>query len=410
MELKINYQYTYFVHPFVIKEGKYQKYMLKMLRDKNCFLKRFEKEKDLKLYQYFSPKTRDFLFSSFSFTNAKYAKFEELPIETRAGVLAKYPCTIFEYRLEKDIQGKTSPENGIFFHIQKIEIVCFSTGICFLLLKTNMEDTQSFADLLNFNYKFRDIYQENHVLNHYDNIRIQTDSFASADSFIELINRITGSPIEAMKLDIDTERFLTYSYVCIDQEAWNHNEQFASIEHNFVKYANVLPNDTLANLKYDDIVSFSRWKYAKMGMTKQGVTLMTSSHDMNNYTILPVEYENAYLYTYLLALYQKIYLRKLSLEFKQAPKMKSTRKRFISFAKNLWICEITEDETGSMLYHKLKEILELNELFYKVKGEYDIYYKELNIEKNKKATFLIALVLVGSLVFNILNFILLSKQ
>ncbi len=410
MELKINYQYTYFIHPFVIKEGKYQKYMLKMLRDKNCFLKRFEKEKDLKLYQYFTPKTREFLFSSFSFTNAKYAKFEELPIETRAGILAKYPCTIFEYRLEKDIQGKTSPENGIFFHIQKIEIICFSTGICFLSLKTNMEGTQSFSDLLNFNYKFRDIYQENHTLNNYDNIRIQTDSFASADNFIELINRITGSPIEAMKLDIDTERFLTYSYVCIGHEAWNNNEQFASIEHNFVKYANVLPNDTVANLKYDNLISFSKWKYAKMGMTKQGVVLMTSSHDMNNYTILPVEYENAYLYTYLLALYQKIYLKKLSLEFKQASKMKSTRKKFISFAKKLWIYEITEDETGNMLYHKLKETLELNELFYKVKGEYDIYYKELNIEKNKKATFVIALILVGSLIFNILNFILLSKQ
>ena len=164
------------------------------------------------------------------------------------------------------------------------------------------------------------------------------------------------------------------------------------------------------NLKQEDIISFSKWKYARMGMTKQGITLMTSSHDMNNYTILPVEYENAYLYTYLLALYQKIYLKKLSLEFKEMPKMKKARKKFVSFTKNLWISEITEDETGSMLYHKLKETLELNELFYKVKGEYDIYYKELNIEKNKKATFVIALILVGSLIFNIMNFILLSKQ
>ena len=410
MELKMNYQYTYFIHPFVVKESKYQRYMMKMLKDKNCFLKRFEKEKDLKLYQYFSPKMRDFLFSSFSFTNAKYAKFEELPIETRAGVLAKYPCTIFEHRLEKDIQGKTSRENGIFFHIQKIEIICFSTGICFLCMKTNIEDSQSFADLLNFNYKFRDIYQETNSLNNYDNIRIQTDSFESADSFIEFINKITGSPVEAMKLDINTERFLAYSYVCIDQEAWNYNEQFETVEHNFIKYANILPNDTVANLKKEDVISFSKWKYARMGMTKQGITLMTSSHDMNNYTILPEEYENAYLYTYLFTLYQKIYLKKLSLEFKETPKVKRTRKRFISFSKNMWISEITEDETGSMLYHKLKETLELDELYYKVKGEYDIYYKELNIEKNKKATFVIALILVGSLIFNIMNFILLSKQ
>lgn len=404
MELKINYQYTYFIHPFVVKESKYQKYMLRMLKDKNCFLKRFEREKDLKLYQFFNPKTRDFLFSSFSFTNAKYVKFEELPLETRAGVLAKYPCSIFEYRLEKDIQGKTDSKHGIFFNIQKIEIVCFSTGICFLCIKTNMEDTQSFEDLLNFNYKFRDINQEGNQLNGYDNIRIQTNNFANADDFVEFIHKVTGSPVEAMKLDIDTERFLTYSYVCIDQEAWNHNEQFEGIEHNFVKYANVLPADSVANLKQEDIISFSKWKYAKMGMTKQGTVLMTSSLDMNNYTILPSEYENAYLYTYILALYKKLYLKKLSLEFKDVSKIKKARKKFISFTKKMWITEVTEDESGTMLYHKLKDVLELDELYYKVKGEYDIYYKELNIEKNRMMTISIAVILVASLIFNILNF------
>ena len=31
MELKINYQYSYFIHPFVIKETKYQKYLLKII-------------------------------------------------------------------------------------------------------------------------------------------------------------------------------------------------------------------------------------------------------------------------------------------------------------------------------------------------------------------------------------------
>jgi len=404
MELKINYQYTYFIHPFVVKESKYQKYMLRMLKDKNCFLKKFEREKDLKLYQFFNPKTRDFLFSSFSFTNAKYAKFSELPLETRAGVLAKYPCSIFEYRLEKDIQGKTESKHGIFFNIQKIEIVCFSTGICFLCIKTNMEDTQSFDDLLNFNYKFRDINQESNQLNGYDNIRIQTNNFANADDFVEFIHKITGSSVEAMKLDIDTERFLTYSYVCIDQEAWNHNKEFEAIEHNFVKYANILPADTVANLKQEDIISFSKWKYAKMGMTKQGTVLMTSSHDMNNYTILPAEYENAYLYTYILALYKKFYLKKLSLEFKEVSKVRKTRKKFISFTKKMWITEVTDDESGTMLYHKLKDVLELDELYYKVKGEYDIYYKELNIEKNRMMTISIAVILVASLIFNILNF------
>lgn len=410
MELKTNYQYTYFIHPFIVKESKYQKYILKMLKDKNCKIKRFEKERDLRLYKYFTPKIREFLFSSFSFTNAKYAKFEELPIETRAGILAKYPCTIFEYRLEKDIQGKVGEEQGIFFHIQKMDIICFSTGICFLCLKTNIEDSQNFADILNFNYKFRDICQENNQLNNYDNIRIQTDSFASTNKFTELIKKITGSAVDSIKLDIDTERFLTYSYTCIDQEAWNSTKSFETIEQNFIKFANILPADNVANLKNGEMISFSKWKYAQIGISKQGATLMASSCDINNYTILPSDYETVYFYTYILALYKKIYLKKLSLEFKEQLKVKKTRKRFISFTKDLWIIDITEDENGTLLNHKLKEILELEELYYKVKSEYDLYYKELNISKDKTATIVMAIILGCSLVLNIVNFILLSKQ
>ncbi len=410
MELKINYQYTYFIHPFVVKQKKYQKYLLKLLKDENCKLKRFEKEKDLRLYKYFTPKMRDFLFSSFSFTNNKYAKFKEMPVETQSAVLAKYPCTIFEYTIKKDIQGKAGDGKGIFFTIRKIEIICFHTGICFLCMKTNIEDEPTFSDVLNFNYKFRDIKQDNRTLNNYDKINIQTDSFASIDKLTDFIKKITGSNIEAIKLDINTERFLTYSYLCIDQSAWNMDNGFDKIENNFIKFARVLPADNSASLKEDDIISLSKWKYTKMGITKHGVTLFSSSTDINNYTILPNTFEQQYLYTYIFELYKKIYLKKISLAFKHTTKMKMVRKEFINFTKNIWIQEVTEDETGTMFDHKVKEVLELEQLYNEVKTEYDVLYKELNIEKNKNLTIVISVILIASLIFNILNFVLLSKQ
>lgn len=136
MELKINYQYTYFVHPFIIKDGKYHKYLLKMLKDKDFKLKVFQKEKDYTMYKYFLPNTKELLFSSFSFGSSELKRLEELPIETRAAILSKYSCNIFEYTLKKDIQGKVDDRKGIFFTIQKVEVICFSTGICFLVIKT----------------------------------------------------------------------------------------------------------------------------------------------------------------------------------------------------------------------------------------------------------------------------------
>ena len=409
MELKTNYQYTYFIHPFVIKEGKYQKYILKMLRDKDFKLKTFQKEKDFKMYQYFLPKTRDFLFSSFSFGNSKLKKLEDLPEETRAAILSKYPCNIFEYRINKDIQGKVDDTKGIYFTISKIEIVCFETGICFLIMKTSVEDDNNFSNILNFNYKFRDINGEA-SLEAYDNIRLQTNSFANSETFREFIRKITGANLDAMKLDIDTERFLTYSYICIDQEAWNNTSDFENIAHHFIRFANVLPADNSRKLQEEKITTISSWKYAKLALSKLGVMLFSSSEDMNNYTILPDEFEHQYLYTYIINLYKKIYLKKIELQLKDPKQVKKARKNFIDFTKNLWIREITDDETGTMLNHRISDILELERLYSQVKNKYDILYKDLNIEKNRTSTIVIALILAASLIFNILNFIVLMRQ
>ena len=409
MELKTNYQYTYFLHPFVIKEGKYQKYILKMLRDKDFKLKTFQKEKDFKMYQYFLPKTKDFLFSSFSFGSSKLKRLEDLPDETRAAILSKYPCNIFEYRITKDIQGKVDDSKGIFFTISKIEIVCFETGICFLVIKTNVEDDNSFSNILNFNYKFRDINGEA-TLDAYDNIRLQTNSFANSETFRDFIRKITGSNLDALKLDIDTERFLTYSYICIDQEAWNSSSDFDKIAHHYIRFANVLPADNSRKLEEEKITTVSSWKYAKLALSKLGVMLFSSSEDMNNYTILPDEFENQFLYTYIINLYKKIYLKKIELQLKDPKQVKKARKNFIDFTKNLWIREITDDETGTMLNHRIGEVLELERLYGQVKNKYDILYKDLNIEKNRKSTIVIGLVLAASLIFNILNFIVLMRN
>ena len=317
MELKTSYQYTYFIHPFVIKDGQYQKYILKLLKDKDWNLKIFQKEKDFKLYKYFLPKTREFLFSSFSFGSEKLKQLEELPIETRAALLAKYQCNIFEYHLKKDIQAKVKEKSGIFFNIKKIEVVCFKTGIAFLVMKTTLEDYEKFENILNFNYKFRNINNELSDIENYDNITLQTNSFDTIENFRDFVRKITGGKLDALKLDIDTERFLTYSYVCVDQEAWNPNTKFEDIQYYYNKYVNILPTDNSQYLKEENVETFSKWKYAKLGLTKVGMTLFASTSDMNNYTILPEEYENQYLYTYILNLYKKIYLKKIDNEFKK---------------------------------------------------------------------------------------------
>ena len=403
MELKTNYQYTYFIYPYVIKESKYTKYLLKLLKDENCKLRIFKKDKDLDIYSYFSHRTKNYMFNSFNLTRSKIMKLEELPVDTKAAVLSKNPCTIFEYTINKDIQGKTEERSGIFFKISKIEIICFNTGICFLCIKTNIEESDSFSDVLNFNYKFRDINQEFNNMNNYDNIRVQTNYFSDVKYFKEFITSITGTNIEAMKLDVDTERFLTYSYVCVNQEHWDNTHEFHKIKDNYIKFLNILPSDNSVNYSKENMKVISKWRYAKLGLTKQGATLFCSGADINNYTTFPQKFEEQYLYTYILALYTKIYLKKIDLEFRQGNKVKKTRKEFIKFTQTLWINEITSDDTGSLFFQYLKDVLELDKIYFNTKNKYDILYKELKIEKNTKINILISILLILTIIFNLLN-------
>ena len=403
MELKTKYQYTYFIYPYVIKESKYTKYLLKLLKDENCKLRIFKKDKDLDIYSYFSHRTKNYMFNSFNLTRSKIMKLEELPVDTKAAVLSKNPCTIFEYTINKDIQGKTEERSGIFFKISKIEIICFNTGICFLCIKTNIEESDSFSDVLNFNYKFRDINQEFNNMNNYDNIRVQTNYFSDVKYFKEFITSITGTNIEAMKLDVDTERFLTYSYVCVNQEHWDNTHEFHKIKDNYIKFLNILPSDNSVNYSKENMKVISKWRYAKLGLTKQGATLFCSGADINNYTTFPQKFEEQYLYTYILALYTKIYLKKIDLEFRQGNKVKKTRKEFIKFTQTLWINEITSDDTGSLFFQYLKDVLELDKIYFNTKNKYDILYNELKIEKNTKINILISILLILTIIFNLLN-------
>ena len=76
----------------------------------------------------------------------------------------------------------------------------------------------------------------------------------------------------------------------------------------------------------------------------------------------------------------------------------------------MWIQEITDDETGTLLNHKLQEVFELEKLYAEVKNKYDVLYKELNIERNRNSLIIISVILVISLILNILNFIALTNN
>lgn len=407
MELKSKYQYTYFVYPYIVEETKYDKYINKLLKDKKCTLKIFEKEKDLDIYNHFTAKVRNYMFPTFEIRDENLRKLKEMKIEKKTKFLAEKDCTCFEYSIGNDVQGKIGNEGGIFFSIEKIEIICFRTGICFFTIKALLENDGKFEDLLNFNYNFKDINSEFYSLKNFEKIKIQTNTFKDITELSEIIENITGS--RTNNEDGLSSRFYTYSYVCLEGSQWNDNIGFEKIEHEFYKYSNVLENSFSSNFIQENFEKrlniFSMMKYVKVGITKQSSNLMCSGIDTYNYTKLAYMYENQYFYTYILGLYQKIFLTKLNNEFKHYDKLIKVKEQFLHFTKNIWQKEITLDGNGSTYYRLLKNTLELEDLYDEIRNKYEIVYKDLNIEKNNNYYSILIMLLILSLTMNTVNII-----
>lgn len=411
MELKTKYQYTYFIYPYMIDERKYDKYILKLLKNKKCKFRIFEKEKDLDIYNHFLPNVREYLFPTFEYRDRILRDFKILnKEEKKSKIIAQQNVACFSYELDKNIQGKVGNEDGIFFNIEKIEIICFKSGICFFTMKTNLENTDELRDLLNFNYRFREINSEFLTLKNYENIKIQTDIFNDVSDISELIYQITGI-YKPKKVNVSNEvcnsQFYTFSYLCVDNKYWNDRSDFSSIEGDFYKYANVLPSNYSSDFNKENVEYnlhiIDKYKYSKIALTNLSSNIICSGVDIFNFTKLPYQYENQYFYTYILALYQKMFLRKINIEIKNIEALNTVRSKFIKFTKAIWEKEITSDDTGSLYYKTLKSTLEIDELYNDIENKYEILYKDLNIDKSNIYSSLIIILLIFSLIFNTIN-------
>lgn len=411
MELMTKYQYTYFIYPYVIEEEKYKKYLQGLLRNKKCKLRIFDKQKDIHLYTYFLPNIRDYMFWSFEANKQGLKDFKKLDTTVKSTLLAEHECNIFNYELPENLQGKVNDENGIFFEISEIKIICFKTGICFLVFKTNIENSENFSDVLNFNYKFREINSIAYNLKEYENIKIQSNTFKNVKDISVLIKELTGTENITNQANIGTEKFFVYSYACLDQKDWNENTKEEELNNLFEKYRSVLPaNSQILDDKYtrgtektDEKKLMYKNQYIKYGFTSTSTVLFTSNINTSNFTIVPQKYESEYLYTYILVLYKKILLNKLNYDFRG--KFKKAEEGLINFTKQLWIQDITNEEFGKRLEVIWMENLDIEATYSKIKNEYDVSYKKHNVEELNKNNKMTRVIIITILIINILTII-----
>ncbi len=382
METKVNYHYSYFIYSYFLKNIEYKEYICKLLNNKNYKLKIFEKEKDLEIYDFFKNNIKKDYFNTF-YINKKNNNNEKI---------LNNKCNIFEYKIKNKNKEKNNLENNLIYEISKIELICFSTGICFLIIKTELlNEKLNLNNILNFNYKMKDINSEFSKLKSYEKINIENNLLKNN---FELIKKLE----EIIMYKIENKRFFTYSYTCVDSENWNN--EVDRLENDFLKYVNVYPSNY--DITFEDeenaILRINNWKFIKIGFTSESMNLLTNNLELSNYTKMPYDYENKYLYNLILNLYKKELLENIE---KNNIKLKSLE-NYKNIYNEIINNEFTEDNIGIKINNKLNKIFNLNKKSEKIEKIYKENYEFKILKKYKKLGKIILFILLISLILNII--------
>lgn len=407
MSIKVKYQYTHFIYPFVIDNKQYIDFIKYILsQQKDWKLKINEYKNDTYLYNFYLPYMRKFLFPILFWQSDFKKEFKTLSLNKKASILSKLSCVTFEYKLSNIKLGKLENEYGlnINYDISKIDLICFEPGICFLDIKAQIEDENEMIDISkvqDFNHYFRKLTPR--IESNYELMTQKLKNSKSANRIIALIDSIT-SKFEKNNFDrIYYDKMFTYTYVCVD--GWKNVQDFDKMKNDFLKLQYVAGSHSteIFNCECSKIKDnmYSRWEYSTFGFSRESGIVFVSDKEKYNITRMPYNFEKTYLYMLLLAFYQRISLINFSQDLLEEDKTKARalKKRFTKFTNMSWFSQITNSEHGMDIWEKWQNAFGLRELFDEVRKEYIEYYDFAMASGQERINVLLLLLYTISIVF-----------
>lgn len=414
MGLNAKYQYTHFIYPFVVDNEKYSEFLESILKqEKDWHMKVHEQKSDEKLYNFFLPYMKRFLFPTLFWGKEELKEFKNLNHKKQASAISRLTCTTFEYNLSSIKTGSVdvNTTEAIHFDISKINLICFEPGICFLDIKTEVEDVNElieFNKILDFNHYFRNLTPRA-ITNIKSKSSIKAKNIDKIENIAIFINSII-SGFETEDLGkIYYDKMFTYSYVCIND--WKEN--LDEMKNDFYKFQYVIDSNDSAIFNQDldklEKNTYSRWKYSLFGFSRESGVVLVSDKEKYDITVLPYNFENTYLYMLFIAFYQRISLINFSQDLMKDDKTmaKKMKNRLTKFTHLSWFSQITNSEHGMDIWKRWQVAFELPELYDEVHREFSEYYETIVKNGQDRINSLLIVLYIISILFT--GFQLLSK-
>lgn len=409
MGRKVKYQYTHFLYPFVVDKNKYSKFLKSFIDNEQSWnLKIHDQSVDNDLYAFFLPYMKKFLFPTLFWDKNVIKMYKNSNANKKVSMLQKMQCITFEHNMSAIKTGKLSVYESevINFDISNIRIIMFSEGVCFLDIKTEIDEYGKYIDfdkVLDFNNAFRTMTPK------YKGVEAKTKLKAKQIDDINDISKFVHNIIKGYENDdlekIYYDKMFTYSYVCLAESEWQTEEDFEEIKNDFYKFQYVLDSKSSSvfnpNLSKLDENTYSRWQYSMFGFSRESGVVLASEKEKYDITKLPYNFEKIYLYMLLLACYQRISLINFSQELlnEDKSKVEKLQKQLTRFVHFTWFSQITNSEHGMDIWNRWQNAFGLQELFDEVHREYSEYYDLVVTKGQERINILLVIIYVISVLF-----------
>lgn len=411
MNLKTVYHYTYFIYPFLVTRERYRDFLGKFIKDtENWTMTIHDSEVDLNTHAYFLPYVKKFIFPTLYWKRDLKQQFRNMGYKKKLDILSGLTSVTFKYKLEANCGEECRFNNtAIGIDIDKIELICFEPGICFLIIKTELDSSSGLYsnDVLDFNYKFRTVNPRYQKKKKTEGIFLKNIKFDRLEDFSSFIESLLYGFEDVEKENIYFDRLFTYSYMCLDEKEWNEKKGLNDIINEFYKFQYVLPGNYGSTFDPGFLGvkdnTYVRWKYSIYGFSRESGVVFASESEKFNSTKLPGYFENMYFYIFLLAFYQRIALIIFSQELlttgggNRIEKLKVELAKFTHFS---WFSQITNSEQGMDIWKKWQKAFDLPALFDEVQKEYSEFYEYTVARGQERINLFLVIVFVVSAVFS----------
>lgn len=409
MPLNAKYQYTHFIYPFLVDQNKYSSFINSLLsQEKNWKLKIHEQKEDEEVYNFFLPYMRKFLFPTLFWDKDFIKKYKLMNNLNKANLLKKASCITFDFNLSSMKKATISKKRyGVIdFDITNIRMICFEPGVCFLDIKTEIEDDSEnidFDKILDFNSMFREVAPGNGFKEKLNIKAKGIDNINDITIFVKsLLSGFASEDIDKIYYD----KMFTYSYVCLEKEDWNENTNFESLKNDFYKFQYVTDSKSSAIFsndckKLEDNI-YSRWKYSMFGFSRESGVVLVSENEKYNVTKMPHNFEKNYFFMLLLAFYQRMSLMNFLQDIitKDKTMVSKLNKNLTKFTHFSWFSQITNSEHGMDIWKRWQTAFELPELYDEVHREYIEYYNAVISSNHDRLNILFMLLSVVGIMFS----------